>query len=172
MLLQGTSLPLRQELFFAEDTGYTNTLGMNSVSPHLYSIGIGVFLPDLEPIGHTGQVRYCQPIPEIISLSRSDNDPAGRTMVVPFVSSDFFMLWFNCCCSLTSKPRQGNRNSRVKISSVGHGQKECVVGAQVTVMPIQTISNKAPRGFLWKTTVWEKYKLRQSFVSFILITLK
>ena len=117
-------------------------------------------------------MRYCQPIPKTISLSRSDNDPAGRTMVVPSVCSDSFMLWFNFCCSLTSNPGQGNKNSGVKISCVGHGQKQCVVGAQATVMTIQTISNKAPRGFLWKTTVWQKYKLRQSFVSFILITFK
>ena len=46
-------MPLRQELFLAEEIGYANTLNMNSVSPQQYSTGTGVFLSDLEPIGHT-----------------------------------------------------------------------------------------------------------------------
>ena len=36
------AMPLSQELFLAKETGYTNTLGMNSVSPHQHSTGTGV----------------------------------------------------------------------------------------------------------------------------------
>ena len=39
-----------QELFLAEEIGYRNTLGMNSVSPHQYTTGTGE-LPAGPPTG-------------------------------------------------------------------------------------------------------------------------